>query len=137
MPDWVNETAALLSDFNTKLADLESKHELLRERVITLGDSFVKNRDRLKKETNSLKDDLREIKNSLLDLHEKLGHLISETENFARKEELRIVEKYMRLWEPLKFARTEEVKGMIDEAIKSIKIGVSKEKIDGKEREDK
>jgi hypothetical protein len=127
MPDGTNELGALLSEFNVKISDLESKHELLRERVITLGDSFIKNRERLKKEINFVKDELREIKNSLHELDEKVSQIINETENFARKEELRLLERYMKLWEPLKFVKAEEVKEMIDDAIKNLKIDITEE----------
>lgn len=129
MPDEeVNQVAALLSEFNTKISDLESRHEMLRERTFSLGNSFIKVRDDLKREINLIKDDIRGIKDEIEKLQEFVRHILSETDNFARKEELQIFEKYMKLWEPLKFVRTEEVKGLIDEAIKNIKIGVEKEK---------
>ncbi len=129
MPDEeVNQVAALLSEFNTKISDLESRHEMLRERTFSLGNSFIKVRDDLKREINLIKDDIRSIKDEIEKLQEFVRHILSETDNFARKEELQIFEKYMKLWEPLKFVRTEEVKGLIDEAIKNIKIGVEKGK---------
>jgi hypothetical protein len=129
MPDEeVNQVAALLSEFNTKISDLESRHEMLRERVFSLGNSFIKIKDDLKREINLIKDDTRSIKEAIEKIQEDLRHVMVETGNFARKEELQIVEKYMRLWEPLKFARTDEVKEMIEEAIENLKIGVEKEK---------
>lgn len=127
MPDEVNEVAALLSEFNTKISDLESRHELLRERTLGLGNSFIKTRDDLRKEINSLKDDIRNIKDAIEKIQENLRHILVEMENFTRREELQIFEKYMRLWEPLKFARVDEVKTMIDEAIKNLKIETDKE----------
>lgn len=129
MPDdEVNQVAALLSEFNTKISDLESRHEMLRERTFSLGNSFIKIRDDLKREINLIKEDIRSIKDEMQKLQENLRYVLSQMDNFARKEELQIFEKYMRLWEPLKFARTEEVKEMIDEAIKNIKIDVEKGK---------
>ncbi len=127
MPDEeVNQVAALLSEFNTKISDLESRHEMLRERVFSLGNSFIKIRDDLKREINLAKDDIRSIKEAIEKIQGDLRHMMVETGNFARKEELQIVEKYMKLWEPLKFARTDEVKEMIEEAIENLKIGVEK-----------
>lgn len=129
MPDdEVNQVAALLSEFNTKISDLESRHEMLRERTFSLGNSFIKIRDDLKREINLIKEDIRSIKDEIQKLQELVRYILSETDNFARKEELQIFEKYMKLWEPLKFVRAEEVKGLIDEAIKNIKIDVEKEK---------
>jgi len=114
----------LISELNIKISDIENKHELLRERVILLGDSFIKTRDNLRKEINLLKDELREVKNYLEDIKEKIRIVSSNMENFARKEELNTIERIIRLWEPIKFARVEEVKKMIDDAIKNLKINV-------------
>lgn len=129
MPDEeVNQVAALLSEFNTKISDLESRHEMLRERVFSIGNSFIKIRDDLKREISLIKDDIRSIRDAIEKVQESLRHVLAESDNFARKEEMQILEKYMKLWEPLKFARTEEVRAMIDEAIQNLKININKEK---------
>jgi chromosome segregation ATPase len=119
----VNQVAALLSEFNTKISDLESRHEMLRERVFSLGNTFIKSRDDLKRELNSVRDDMRNIKDIIEKIQENLRHVLIEMDNFARKDELRILEKYMKLWEPLKFTRTEDVKSMIDDAVRNLKEG--------------
>ncbi len=117
----VNAVAALISELNTKINDIESRHELLKERVIVSNESFIKSRESLIRDISLIKDDLRQIKNKISSLQESLQYLLTETATFARKEELRIVEKYMKVWEPLKYARLEEVESMINNAIKKLK----------------
>lgn len=126
MPEEVNEVAALLSEFNTKISGLESRHELLRERVLGLGNSFVKSRDDLKKEINFLKSDISKLKDTMENIQENLKYILSQLENLVRKEQLQVFEKYMRIWEPLKFARTEEVQKMIDDSLNNLKLGIGK-----------
>ncbi len=119
----VNAVAALISEVNTKINDIEGRHELLKERVIVSNEGFIKSRDSLIKEINLLKEEIRQIKTKIDNLQESLQYLLAESSTFARKEELRILEKYMKLWEPLKFARMEDVKEMINDAVKGIKEG--------------
>lgn len=130
MPDTeVNEISALLSEFNTKIVDIESKYEILRERMLISNESFLKTRDNINKEIRIIKEDIREIKSEIEKVKEMAQHMISETEGFARKEELRILERYIKLWEPLKFTKTEEVQRMIDDALQNLKVKKEEVKI--------
>src|SRR3989344_1692637 len=113
MPEDASEVAELLSEFNTKISDLESRHELLRERVISFGGGFVKSRDDLKKELNLVKGDISKLQDTIGNIQENLRYILAQLDNFVRKEQLQTFEKYIKLWEPLKFARTEDVQKMI------------------------
>lgn len=108
----------ILTDMNTKIKDLDEKNSLLNEKTLLLGQSFLKQEEHLMKDIAMVKDGLRELRNDFDRLKEGVNHIIHESENFARKEELRLVEKYMKIWEPLKFVKEEEVKRMISEAMK-------------------
>lgn len=122
----VNQIAAYLSDFNTKIVDLEEKHNILRDRVLMSDESFIKSLDSLKKEIRFLREDISEIKERTELLKDKIDQIITELENFARKEELHTVERYLRLWEPMEFVKTKEVRQIIKEEL-SNKRGKKKE----------
>jgi len=117
-----NEISGMLSEFNTKIVDLEGRYELLKERMLVSNESFIKTRDNLSKDIRVIKDDIREIRSDIDRIKEMVQHVIGDTAGFARKEELRILERYMKLWEPLKFVKAEEVKRMIDDALENLQI---------------
>ncbi len=117
-----NEISGMLSEFNTKIVDLEGRYELLKERMLVSNESFIKTRDNLSKDIRVIKDDIREIRSEIDRIKEMVQHVISDTAGFARREELRILERYMKLWEPLKFVKAEEVKRMIDDALENLQI---------------
>jgi len=110
------ETA--LTDLNTKFKDLEERHNLLKEKVLLLGQSFLKQQEHLNKEISVLKDELKESKLDIDRTKEAVQHIIRESSDFARKEELKTLERFMKIWEPLRFVKEEEVKRMISEALK-------------------
>ena len=119
MADETNSNAIeILTDINTRLKDLDEKQSLLKEKVLLIGQSFLKQEEGISKEIALIRDDIREIKNDMERMKEAINHIVNESANFARKEELRIIERYMKLWEPLKFVKEDEVRSMISEALK-------------------
>ncbi len=113
--------SAFLSDFSTRVNDVEEKMRLIKEKLLTLGQTVLKQNDRLNKETILIKEDIRNIKNENDRLKEVVEHIVGETAEFARKSELQILERYMKIFEPLKFATMEDVKRLINKALKEKK----------------
>jgi hypothetical protein len=113
----ISAVAALLAEFNTKINDIEERHNLLKEKVLLLSQSFLKESDRSNKELALIKSDIRDIKIEVERTKEALQHIITESAEFARKEELAVLQKYMKIWDPLKFVKEEDVQRMIDEAL--------------------
>jgi hypothetical protein len=113
----VNAVAALLAEFNTKIKDLEERHNLLKEKVLLLSQSFLKESDRMNKEMALIKSDNRDVKAEMERMKDGIQHIISETSDFARKEELSVMEKYMKVWEPLKFVKEEDVERIVEEKL--------------------
>ena len=108
----------ILTDLNTKIKDLDEKNSLLNEKTLLLGQSLLKQEDHIMKEMAILKDELRDLRNDFERLKEGVNHIVHESANFARKEELKVLDRYMKIWEPLKFVKEDEVKRMISEAMK-------------------
>jgi len=115
--DAANSIAALLTDFSTKIKDLEERHNMLKEKVMLISQSFLKDGDRISKEFALVKSDMRDVKMDMDRMKDGIQHIITESSDFARKEELSTLERYMKIWEPLKFVKEEDVKRMIDEAL--------------------
>jgi len=116
-----NSAAALLAEFATKIKDLDEKNENLNEKILLLSQSFIKQEDKVSKEISFLRDDIREMMIEIERIKEGVQHIIKESEGFARKEEIQAVERYAKIWEPLKTVNEDDVKRMIGEAIKKRK----------------
>ncbi|OIO40683.1 hypothetical protein CO154_00775 [Candidatus Pacearchaeota archaeon CG_4_9_14_3_um_filter_31_7] len=117
----VNSMSALLVDFNAKISDLEEKNNLLKERVLLLGKTLLKQEQRINVDIETVKEDVRNINNTIERIKEGLQHLLKETSYFARKEELTVLQRYMKIWEPLKFVKEDEVRRIIQEELENKK----------------
>jgi len=99
-----------LPDINTKIRDLEEKNRMLKDRLLLIGQNLVE----IKEKTNS---DLLEIKKELEIMKRNMEHLISfletastEFSKFARKEDLEILSKQAKMFQPLEFVRKKDLK---------------------------
>ena len=113
----VNAISALLSDFASRVKALEEKYNLVKERVLILTQNFVKRERELEKEMSLIQDENKDLKLELQKLNSRIDSLASQHEDFARKEELSVVEKYFKLFEPLKFVTAEELEESVNKII--------------------
>jgi hypothetical protein len=86
------------ADVNTRIRDLEEKQRLLRDRMLLISESFVKEREKnfneiqvMKKEVVKLKYDNERMKELLM----RVGEKVADT---PRKEELLILQRQFDLF---------------------------------------
>lgn len=110
--------SALLADFSTRMNDLEESVRILRERLALLNQTLLKQNDRINKEIALLKDDISNLRNDVDRLKEAVEHIIAESAELARKEELKVLERQIKMFEPLKYATEDDVKRIVSKMMK-------------------
>jgi len=100
-----------------KLSDIEEKQKILKERATAFGESFVKNKDETGQELMRIKNDLKSIKFEIEKIKGVVDHLLEDSGNFARKEELNSLQRVFKIFEPLKFLGEEDVKRIVKEEL--------------------
>ncbi len=111
----------LLSDFNTRLRDISERNRLIRERVLLLGKNLISSRQ-------STEDDIKEIKKENLEINKTLdkltkvsNSLLTEFNKFVKREEIILIERMLKDFQPLEFMRKKDVEELIKTQLKSIK----------------
>lgn len=102
----------------TRVRTLEGKYNLLRDRALIINNNMIMQYRKTTSEMKALEEDIKDIKHSLFQIKETLKHLVREMEGFSRKEELRVLEKYINLWNPMKFVTEGEVRRIVEEGKK-------------------
>lgn len=105
---------ALLSEFNTKLVDIEEKQKIMKDRILLVGENLVKAREEIFNELTKLKISSDEMKQDILKIKETFQRIIEELENRARKSELDILKRQFSMFQPLEFARMEDLKKILE-----------------------
>lgn len=111
----------LLSEFGTRLNEVEEKQRLLRDRALLIGENLISIKEDFDKENFGIKKHMKELESEIKTLKQIVQRIINELENFSRKTEIDIMRKQFQMFQPLELARIKDVKDMIDEALKSIK----------------
>jgi|SRR3989344_4999372 len=110
----ITEDYNAMIDVASRLRILESRYNLMRERVLLMNQNMIDSYKKLAQETKSVDTELKEIKKSMFSLEESMKDLIKELKYFARKEDIKVLEKYINLWNPMNFVTEEEVLGLIE-----------------------
>lgn len=86
------------ADLNTRIRDLEEKQRLLRDRMLLISESFVKERDKNFEEIQSMKQTVEKIKLDNGRLKELLMRISEVIDKAARREELMILQRQFDLF---------------------------------------
>lgn len=107
-----------LITLNSRLRLLEERYQQLRDNIELLNQNMIGSYRKITKETRMINDDIKDIKKDMLTIKEVLEKIIKEASLFARKDSLKILEKYINMWNPLNFVTEKEVEKIIKEQLK-------------------
>jgi len=104
----------LVSDFNTRLNDLEERNKIIRERVLLLGQNLISTKEESDSEIEKLKKQINLMQRDLEKLKLLNQSIISEMNKFVKRDEVLVVERMLRDFQPLQFARIKDVEDLIN-----------------------
>ena len=88
------------SDLNFRLRDLEEKQRILKNQLLLIGRNLIEIREKNMKEILEIKKENQAIKNSMERLTSFLETASEELQKFARKDDVDILAKQMRMFKP-------------------------------------
>lgn len=124
----MSNLSALFSELNTRINDLEEKQNIITEKLTVLSQTLLNTAQRLGKENKINSEEIAAMKDALLKIRSSLNTIIEQSADFVRKQELQTLDKYIKNWQPMKFATIDDVKKIVSDAIRN-KHASSKEKI--------
>jgi hypothetical protein len=101
------------ANLDNRLRILEERYSTNRERMFVMNQNLIEHYKKINYDISSLNKEIKEIKEEMFTIKETVKHLVQELENFARKEQLKVLEKYINMWNPFNFVTEEEVEEII------------------------
>ena len=95
-------------DLGAKMRDIEDKQRIMKDRLLLIGQNLVEMKDLTNKKMLELKKDVETIKQNIERLSSFLETVSSEFSKFARKEDLEILTKQAKMFQPLEFVRKKD-----------------------------
>ena len=97
------DISQVLSDIVNRIRALESKYNVLGERLLIVNENMISQFKKNKTESKAVSQEVKEIKAELFQIRESFMDLTKQMEFFATKENIKVLEKYINLWDPFKF----------------------------------
>lgn len=93
---------------------VEERFEGLSKRVEVLEQNDLSHFRRIKKQISDLEKDIGFVKSTIKDLNDTIKMMIEEFKGFAKKGDVSEVQKYVELFNPLKFVTEDEVNAVVE-----------------------
>lgn len=108
------EITQVVIDLNNRIRTLENKYNLLGERLLVVNQNMIEEYKRLLQELKSVNEEMREMRQEVFVTQDTVRNMIKEMEFFAKKEQIKVLEKYIDLLNPMRFVTEEEVISIVN-----------------------
>jgi predicted nucleic acid-binding Zn-ribbon protein len=104
MADEVDYSGQISSDLNAKMRDIEEKQRVMRDRLLLIGQNLVEIKETTNQKMLEIRKDIETMKQNMERLSSFLEMVSGEFSKFAKKEDLEILIKQAKMFQPLRFA---------------------------------
>jgi archaellum component FlaC len=94
-------TGQILSEISAKMRDIEGKQRVSKDRLLLIGENLVEIKETTNKKILDIKKDVEIMKQEIERLSSFLETVSSEFSKFAKKEDLEILIKQAKMFQPL------------------------------------
>jgi len=97
------------TEISTKIRDSEEKQRIIKDRILLIGQNLIEMKEGMHTIFLSIKKDLENIKGDIEKLKSFFETASEEFSKFARKEDLEILSKQAKMFQPLEFATKKDL----------------------------
>jgi hypothetical protein len=106
-----------VQDANTRLRDLEERNSLIKERVLLLGKNLLETKEELEEEVREIKKQSTAIVREFEIMNGALKTLLEDSAKSVKRDEMLLVERMLKDFQPLEFMRKKDVEELIEEKL--------------------
>jgi len=115
-------SATEFSRVTSRLRLIEDTVENLRAKVQMTSENMLSADRDIRSELKAINSDINKLKMDIESIKSSISSMISEIKNYARKEDMVTLKKYIDLWQPLDFVTRKEVENIIKELLEERKV---------------
>jgi len=96
-----------------RLKLLEERYTNTRGQLQISDQNMIEFEREIRREMKALNESLLDLKKEMRDVHRSFMEIASNMSDVAKKQDLRVIAKYVEMWEPMRFCTEEDVKELI------------------------
>jgi hypothetical protein len=102
----------LIGEINTRIRDLEEKQRVQKDRLLLVGKNLLDMREKTNEQNLEIKKQIELLNQSMERIKSFIETASSEFSKFARKDDLEILTKQAKMFQPLEFVRKSDLKNI-------------------------
>ncbi len=110
-PNYPNPESSLRS------RDLEQSQKLMKERVLLIGRNLIEFQEKNSQEITEIKKRIQNLESDVEQIKNRFKLISEEVSKSARKEEVAILERQAKMFEPLKLARIKDIEKIVEKKL--------------------
>lgn len=104
-----NQLPLILSDMGTRMRELEERTSSIKERLLLINSNMIDSREELEQRVLTIEKQNAMILSDMKKINNSIQNILSETNNFVRKDEIILVERMLKDFQPLDFVRRKDL----------------------------
>lgn len=109
-----------LHNLSRRLRLLEERYENLRKKIQAGEQQDLKEKKELEKNMKAFSAELTDYRRDFYDLRDKVRLIVKELKACAKSEDVKILQNYFNLWDPVKFVTEDRIEQLIEEKLEEI-----------------
>lgn len=93
----------------SKLRDIEDKQRIIKDRLLLIGQNLIETKEETTQNIDEIKKELEILKQSIQKIMSFLENISDEFSKFARKEDLEILAKQAKMFQPMEFVTKKDL----------------------------
>jgi hypothetical protein len=110
-----------MAELTRRIRTMEERYNTLQTKTQLVEQNMLSYHKQAIGETKTINTDFREIRREIEEIKDRILTLIKELQLSAKKDEVKVLERYINLWEPVNFVTRTEVQDLIKEALENNK----------------
>ena len=123
-----NAVQAEMVNVVSRLRLLEERHTNLQRKMHLIEEHYLSSAKEYKSEIKLVQSELLEVKRSVKEFSEVLDRLTRSLEDFATRDDVKLIEKYVNLLDPTNFISRAQLEGEVKRQVESAILKMNKNK---------
>ena len=109
-----------INDISRRLRTAEENYSGLRRKTQLSDQNMLNTNKDIKTEIKAINSDIREIRRDIKDINDKIEQMAKEMKLFAKKSDVLTIQKYVKLFDPMRFVTPNQVEQIINEKLEDL-----------------
>lgn len=136
----ISSLTNMMNDLNRRLRVLEERYNNLQKKTQITEENMLSSFKKVNSTVSTFHDDINTFKKNIKINDERTELIIKELKLTAKKEDIEVLNRYLELWEPVKFVTQNEVNKMVKDKVEAemadLNLKIQEEKYIEKQVED-